>query len=120
MVRTWLFKHFVENAPTGGSSRLLAVSGSDKVVSRGFVLALLVLLLLPIVPLSALVGAFGLFVLALPLTLVTSKDGTNCLLAGGVVGDDVHRFVGCDGGIAAQLSDQLFAGCNTSGVIVTK
>jgi hypothetical protein len=106
MVGTRFFEHFVKNAPTGGSSRLFAVSDSDKVVSRGFVLALLVLLFLPIAPLGAPVGALGLFVLALPLILVATKDGTNRLLAGGVVGDDVHQFVGSDGGIA----DQLFAG----------
>jgi hypothetical protein len=86
------------------------VSGSDKVISRGFTLALLVLLLLSVASLSALVGALGFFVLALPLILVTTKDGTNCLLAGGVVGDDIHQFVGSDGGITTQLSDQLFAG----------
>jgi hypothetical protein len=110
MVRTRFFEHFVENAPTRGSSRLLAVSDNDKVVSRGFVLALLALLLLPVVPLGTPVGALGFFVLALPLILVTTKDGTNHLLAGGIVGDDVHQLVGSDGGIAAQLSDQLFAG----------
>jgi hypothetical protein len=37
----------------------------------------------------------------LPVTLVTPKDGTNCLLASGVVGDDVHQFVSGDRGIAA-------------------
>jgi hypothetical protein len=42
--------------------------------------------------------------------LVTTKDGTNRLLADGVVGDDIHQFISSDGGIAAQLSDQLFAG----------
>jgi hypothetical protein len=68
MVGTWLFENFVENAPTGGSSRLLAVNGSDKVVSHGFALALLVLL--PVAPLGAPVGALGFFVLALPLILV--------------------------------------------------
>jgi hypothetical protein len=72
-------------------------------------LAVLVLLL-PVAPLGAPVGALGFFVLVLPLILVATKDGTNRLLAGGVVGDDVHQFVGSDGGVAAQLSDQLFAG----------
>jgi hypothetical protein len=95
--------------PPGGSSRLLAVSGSDKVVSRGFTLALLVLLL-PVAPLGALIGALRFFILVLPLILVTTKDGTNRLLAGGIVGNDVHQFVGNDRGIAAQLSDQLLAG----------
>jgi hypothetical protein len=42
--------------------------------------------------------------------LITTKDGTNCLLIGGEVGDDVHQTVGSDEGVAAQLSDQLFAG----------
>jgi hypothetical protein len=46
----------------------------------------------------------------LPLVLITTKDGTNRLLAGGKVGDDVHQTIGSDGGVAAQLSDQLFAG----------
>jgi nitrate reductase NapE component len=64
------------------------VSGSDKVISRGFALALLVLLL-PIASLGAPVGALGFLVLTLPLILVTTKDGTNRLLVGGIVGDDV-------------------------------
>jgi hypothetical protein len=77
--------------PLGGSSRLLAASGSDKVVSRGFALDLLVLLLLlSVASFGAPVGALGFLVLALPLILVTTKDGTDRLLAGGVVGDDVH------------------------------
>jgi hypothetical protein len=45
----------------------------------------------------------------LPLVLVTTKDSTNRLLAGGIVGDDVHQLVGSGGGVAAQLSDKLFA-----------
>jgi Flp pilus assembly protein TadB len=91
VVGTRFFEHFVKNAPTGGSSRLLAVSGSDKVVSRGFALALLVLLfLLPVASLGAPVGALGFLVLALSLILVTTKDGTDRLLTGGIVGDDVH------------------------------
>jgi hypothetical protein len=109
VVGTRFFEHFIENAPAGGSSRLLAVGDNDKVVSHGFALALLVLLL-PIAPLGAPVGALGFFVLVFPLILVTPKDGTNRLLAGGVVGDDVHQFVGSDGGITAQLLDQLFVG----------
>jgi hypothetical protein len=51
VVGTRLFEHFVENSPTGGPSRFLAISSSNKVVSRGLELALLVLLLLPVVPL---------------------------------------------------------------------
>jgi hypothetical protein len=101
VVETRLFEHFVKNAPTGGSSRFLAVSGSDKVASLGFALTLLVLLLLPVAPIGAPVGALGFFVLALPLILVTTKDATNRLLAGGIVGDDVHQFVRSDGDIAA-------------------
>jgi hypothetical protein len=101
VVETRLFEHFVKNAPTGGSSRFLAVSGSDKVASLGFALTLLVLLLLPVAPIGAPVGALGFFVLALPLILVTTKDATNRLLAGGIVGDDVHQFIRSDGGIAA-------------------
>jgi hypothetical protein len=46
----------------------------------------------------------------LPFALITTKDGTDRLLAGGEVGDNVHQTVGSDGGVAAQLSDQLFAG----------
>jgi hypothetical protein len=48
-----LFEHFVENAPTGGPSRFLAINSSNKVVGRVLELALLVLLLLllPVVPL---------------------------------------------------------------------
>jgi hypothetical protein len=46
----------------------------------------------------------------LPLILVATKDGTNCLLVGGEVGDNIHQTVGSDGSATAQLSDQLFAG----------
>jgi hypothetical protein len=46
----------------------------------------------------------------LPLVLIATKDGTNCLLAGGEVGDNIHQTVGSDGSAAAQLSDQLFVG----------
>jgi hypothetical protein len=46
----------------------------------------------------------------LPLILIATKDGTNRLLTGGEVGDDLHQTVGSDGSVAAQLSDQLFAG----------
>jgi hypothetical protein len=46
----------------------------------------------------------------LPLVLVITKDGTNCLLAGGIVGDDVHQLIGGGGGVVAQLSNQLLAG----------
>jgi hypothetical protein len=46
----------------------------------------------------------------LPLVLITTKDGTNRLLAGGEVGDYIHQTIGSDGSVAAQLSDQLFAG----------
>jgi hypothetical protein len=90
--------------------RLLAVSSSDKVVSHGFTLALLVLLIPPVVPLGASVGALRFLILALPLILVTTKDSTDRLLVGGIVGDDVHQFIGSDRGVAAQLSDQLLAG----------
>jgi hypothetical protein len=45
----------------------------------------------------------------LPLVLVATKDGTNCLLTGGIVGDDVHQFISSGGGVAAQLLDKLFA-----------
>jgi hypothetical protein len=51
VVGTWLFEHFVKDAPTGGPSRFLAISSSNKVIGRGLELALLVLLLLPVVPL---------------------------------------------------------------------
>jgi hypothetical protein len=50
-VGTWLFDHFVENAPAGGPSRFLTISSSNKVVDRGLELALLVLLLLHVIPL---------------------------------------------------------------------
>jgi hypothetical protein len=46
----------------------------------------------------------------LPFVLVATKDGTNCLLAGGEVCDNIHQTVGSDGGATAQLSDQLFTG----------
>jgi hypothetical protein len=76
--------------------RLFAVSSGDEVVYHGFVLALLVLLL-PIVPFGTPIGALGIFVLALPLVLVTTKDGTNCLLIGGIASDDVHQLIGGGG-----------------------
>jgi hypothetical protein len=66
---------------------------------------MLVLLLPPIVPIGISVGALGVLVLALPLVLVTTKYGTNRLLTGGVVGDDVHQFIGSGGGVVSQLSD---------------
>jgi hypothetical protein len=103
-----LLEHFVENAPTGGSSRFFAVSSGDEVISPGFTLALLVLLLV-VASFGAPVGALGFLVLVLPLILVTTKDGTNCLLNSGIVGDDIHQLVGSGGGVVAQLSDKLFA-----------
>jgi hypothetical protein len=108
VVRTRFFEHFVKNAPAGGSSRLFVVDSSDEVVSRGFTLALLVLLLVVVFS-STPVGALEFLVLVLPLVLVATKDGTNRLLAGDIVGDDVHQFVGSGGGVAAQLPDKLFA-----------
>jgi hypothetical protein len=47
--------------------------------------------------------------LRFPFVLVTTKDGSNRLLADGIVGDDVYQLVGSGGGVAAQLSDQLLA-----------
>jgi hypothetical protein len=105
VVGTRLLEHLIEDAPAGRASRLLAVSSGDKIIRRDFVFALLVLLLLPVVPLGTLVGALRVLVLALPLVLVTTKDGTNRLLPGGVVGDNVHQLVGSGGGVVAQLSD---------------
>jgi hypothetical protein len=70
--------------------------------------ALLVFLLL--VTLRAPAGAHGIFFLTLPFVLVTAKDGTNRLLVGGEVSDNVHQTVGSDGSVAAQLSNQLFVG----------
>jgi hypothetical protein len=109
MVGTRFFEHFVENAPVEGSSRLLVVSCSDKVISHGFALALLVLLLLLllllVVPLGASIGVLWFLVLALLLILVTIKDGTNCLLVDGVVGDDIHHFVDSGRSVTTQLSD---------------
>jgi hypothetical protein len=90
VVGTRFFEHFVKNAPARGSSRLLAVSGGDKVVSHGFALALLIFLLLPVAPFGASIGSLRFLVLALPFILVTTKDGTDRRLASGVVGDDVH------------------------------
>jgi hypothetical protein len=84
-----------------GASRFFAIRCGDKVVSRGFTLALLAL--------STLVGALGFLVLALPLVLVATKDATYCLLASGIVIDDVHQLIGSGGGVAAQLLGQLFA-----------
>jgi hypothetical protein len=112
VVGTRFFEHLVEDAPTRGASRLLAVSSSDKVVCHGFVFALLILLLPHVVPFGAPVGALGILILALPLVLVATKDGTNCLLASGVVGDDVHQLIVSGGGVADQLSDQLLAGAS--------
>jgi hypothetical protein len=110
VVGTWLFEHFVEDAPAGGGSRFLTFDSSDKFVGRGLELALLVLLLSPVVSLGAPAGARGIVDLLLPFVLVTAKDSTNCLLASGKVGDDVHQSVGSEWGVTSQLSDQLFAG----------
>jgi hypothetical protein len=81
----------------------------NKVVGWGLLFALLVLLL-PVVLLRAPAGARRILFLALPFFLVATKDGTNCLLAGGEVGDNIHQTVGSDGSAAAQFSNQLFAG----------
>jgi hypothetical protein len=110
VVGTRLLEHFVEDAPAGGPSRFLAFSGSDKFVGRGLELSLLVLLLLSVVSFGASAGARGIIDLLLPFVLITAKDSANCLLAGDKVGDDVHQSVGGEGGVMAQLSDQLFAG----------
>jgi hypothetical protein len=109
MVGARFFEHFIENAPAGGPSRFLAFNSSDKFTGRGLDLVLLVLLL-PVVPLGAPVGTHGIVGLVLPLVLITAKDGTNRLLAGGKVGDDVHQTVGSERSVTTQLSDQLFAG----------
>jgi hypothetical protein len=110
VVRAWLLEHLVEDTPARGASRLLAVSSGDKIVRHSLVLALLILLVLPpVVPLGTPVGALRILVLVVPPVLVTTKDGTNRLLAGGVVGDDVHQLVSSGRGVAAQLPDQLLA-----------
>jgi hypothetical protein len=109
VVGTRFFEHFVENAPAGGSSRFLTISSSNKVIGRGLLFALLVFLLL-LVPFRAPTRAHGILFLALPFVLVVTKDGTNRLLAGGEVGDNIHQTVDSDGGATAQLSDQLFTG----------
>jgi hypothetical protein len=109
MVGTRFLEHLVEDAPIRGTSRLLAIGSGDKIVHRGFTLALLVLLL-PVVSFGASVGALGVLVLALSLVLIATEDGTNCFVANGVVGDDVHQLISYGGGVAAQLSDQLLAG----------
>jgi hypothetical protein len=110
VVGTWFFKHFVENAPAEGSSRFLTISSGDKVVGRDLLFALLILLLVVVIPLRAPAGACGILFLALPFVLVAAKDGTNRLLTGDEVGNNVHQTVGSDGSAAAQLSDQLFVG----------
>jgi hypothetical protein len=110
VVGTQLFKHFVKDAPTGGASRFLALDNSDKFIGRGLELALLALLLSSVVSLGASAGVRGIVNLLFPFVLVTAKDGTNCLLAGGKFGDDVHQPVGSEWGVTAQLSDQLLAG----------
>jgi hypothetical protein len=46
----------------------------------------------------------------LPLVLIAAKDGTDRLLAGGEVGDDVHQTIGGERSVTAKLSNQLFAG----------
>jgi hypothetical protein len=110
VVGTRLLEHFVEDAPTGGPSRLLAFSGSNKLIGRGLELSLLVLLFLPVVSLGAPAGARGIINLVLSLVLIAAKDGTNRLFAGGEVVDDVHQTVGSERSVMAKLSDQLFAG----------
>jgi hypothetical protein len=71
VVGTWLFEHFIEDAPVGGASRFLALGSSDKLVGWGLELALLVLLLLPVVSLGAPGGARGIVDLLFPFVLVT-------------------------------------------------
>jgi hypothetical protein len=108
VVGTRFFEHFVKNAPTGGSSRLFAISSDDEVVDRGFMLALLVLLLV-VVSFGTPVRALGFLVLVLSLVLVTTKNGTNRLLASDIVSDDVHQLVSSGRGVAAQLPNKLLA-----------
>jgi hypothetical protein len=72
--------------------------------------ALLVLLLLLVVSFRASARARGILFLSLSFVLVATKDGTNCLLADGEVGDNVHQTVGSDESVMAQFSYQLFAG----------
>jgi hypothetical protein len=72
MIGTRFFEHFVKNVPAGGSSRLLAVSGSDKVISHGFALALLVFLLV-VISLCALVEPSGSSSLRFPLSYSPPK-----------------------------------------------
>jgi hypothetical protein len=82
VVRTRFFEHFIKNAPVGGSSRLFVVGSSDEVISRGFTLVLLVVVVFFGTP----IGALEFLVLVLPLVLVATKDGTNRLLVGDIVG----------------------------------
>jgi hypothetical protein len=110
VVGTRLFEHFVEDAPAGGASRLLALGSSDELVGWGLKLALLAFLLLAVVSLGAPGGARGIVDLLLPSFLVATKDCTNRLLAGGKVGDNVHQPVGSEWSVTAQLSDQLLTG----------
>ena len=115
MVRARLLEHIVKQAATAsrGASRALAVWGSDEglVGVLHFPLSTLVrwdrlLSFLP--PLLFLGGGLGLAAVALcgrvflALVCLAVKDGTNCLLAGGIVGGGVEQLVGVGGTAFAQ------------------
>jgi hypothetical protein len=86
------------------------ISSANKVVGQGLLFALLIFVLLLVVPFRAPARARGILFFALPFVLVATKDGTNCLLASGEVGDNIYQTIGRDGSVAAQLLDQLFTG----------
>jgi hypothetical protein len=105
-----LLEHLIEEIGTSKRfSRVLVISGDDKVHVDGiaFRLRLLLVLLLG----AALSGRLGdVFRLAALGLFVLPEDGLNRLLARGELGGDVHQLA-CPGwGLATQLAHQVTAG----------
>src|SRR6185312_9675442 len=115
VVRARLLKHVVELATTAsrGASRSFAVWGGCEGLLGVLCLLLLHRLLSLPPPLLFLGGGVELDVAALRGRIVLAlarfvvEDGTNCLLAGGVVGGSVEQLIGANGSASRKLVHQV-------------
>jgi hypothetical protein len=110
MIGARLLEHLVKEIGTSRRfSRVLVLSGGDKVRVGGvaFRLQLLLVLLLGVAPSGRLGDVFLLAALGL---LVLPEDGLNHLLARGKLSGDVHQLARPGGGLATQLAHQVAAG----------
>jgi hypothetical protein len=100
MIGARLLEHLVEQVGASGRfSRVLVLSGGDKVYVGG--VAFRLRLLLALLPRAALSGRFGGVIWLAPLRLlVLPEDGLDRLLARGELGGDVHQLA-CPGGSLA-------------------